>query len=315
MSLLVKAIYLITCFYLSNFIIKIAQADIVVVAYDNFSNKGFDLEVIDKHIKLLNNNKYYVLSTKTIIDAISSAKILPNYSVAITITSNKKQIIDNMWPSMAKASLPFTLFIEPHLINNGPNNMQWEDIKTLHNNGVEIGISSTPKNIVSAIKLYKNNLSLDPISYQYKLGIWSKEEIQILKENKIKIAFGDNSGPVSLRMNIYKLPRFNISGKFSNIERLKIVLETLPLEVSKILPDTNTLISNPPLYGFTLLHKDQNPKCYTNNNNEAEVITVNENRIEVRTKKFNGSKARINCISKNSNDRLLWHGSLFWVNK
>ena len=38
MSLLVKAIYLITYFYLSNFIIKVAQADIVVVAYDNFSN-------------------------------------------------------------------------------------------------------------------------------------------------------------------------------------------------------------------------------------------------------------------------------------
>ena len=94
MSLLVKAIYLITCFYLSNFIIKAAQADIVVVAYDNFSNKGFDLEVIDKHIKLLNNKKYYVLSTNTIIDAISSTKILPNYSVAITITSNKKQIIN-----------------------------------------------------------------------------------------------------------------------------------------------------------------------------------------------------------------------------
>ena len=29
-----------------------------------------------------------------------------------------------------------------------------------------------------------------------------------------------------------------------------------------------------------------------NNNNEAEVITVNENRIEVRTKKFNGSKSK-----------------------
>ena len=39
---------------------------------------------------------------------------------------------------MATASLPFTLFIEPHLINNGINNMQWEDIKTLHNNGVEV---------------------------------------------------------------------------------------------------------------------------------------------------------------------------------
>ena len=100
----------------------------------------------------------------------------------------------------------------------------------------------------------------------------------------------------------------------TNIKRLKTVLETLPLEVSNILPENNTLHNNPPLYGFTLLNKNQIPKCYTNNNKEAEVIVVNEYRIEVRTNKFNGSKARINCISKNANNRLLWHGSLYWVN-
>ena len=142
----------------------------------------------------------------------------------------------------------------------------------------------------------------------------TQEEIKILKENNIKIAFGDRSGPVSLNMDIYKLPRFNISGKFSNIERLKTVLDALPLEVINILPDNNTLGNNPPLYGFTLLNKKQIPNCYTNNNNQAEVIIVNNNRIEVRTKKFNGKKARINCITKNANNRLLWHGSLYWVN-
>ena len=100
----------------------------------------------------------------------------------------------------------------------------------------------------------------------------------------------------------------------TNIKRLKTVLETLPLEISNILPENNALHNNPPLYGFTLLNKNQIPKCYTNNNKEAEVIVVNEYRIEVRTNKFNGSKARINCISKNANNRLLWHGSLYWVN-
>ena len=53
--------------------------------------------------------------------------------------------------------------------------------------------------------------------------------------------------------------------------------------------------------------------CSTNNNNQAEVIIVNNSRIEVRTTKFNGAKARINCISKDANNRLLWHGSLYWV--
>ena len=311
MSLIFKIISFITFLYLSSFITKITQADIVVIAYDNLSSK--DLNIIDKHIKLLNNKKYYVLATNNIIDAALSSSTLPDYSVAITITSNKKEIINNVWPSLAKASLPFTLFIDPHLIGSN-NHMSWEDIRMLNNNGIEIGIRGTPNNIKSAITLFKRNLSIDPLSYQYKLGIWSKEEIQILKENNIKIAFGDKSGPVSLKMNIYKLPRFNISGEFSNIERLKMVLDTLPLEVSNILPEKNTLANNPPLYGFTLLNKNQTPNCYTNNNNEAKVIIVNNNRIEVRTKRFNGSKARINCISKDSNNRLLWHGSLYWVN-
>ena len=103
--------------------------------------------------------------------------------------------------------------------------------------------------------------------------------------------------------------------KFSNNERLKTVLETLPLEITNILPDGNKLIDNPPLYGFTLINEKQIPKCYTNNENKAEVNLIGKNRIEVRTKVFLGSKARINCVSKNANNRLTWHGSLYWVNE
>ena len=313
MNIILKITFFISLFYFSSLITKLSLANIVVISYESFSNKDLNLNILNEHIKILNNKKYYVLTTNNIIDAAISSKILPNYAVAITITSNKKQIINNVWPSLAKTSFPFTLFIDPHLISNSDDNMTWEDIKILNNNGIEIGIRSTPKKIKNAIKIYKNNLSTKPISYQYKLGIWSEEEIKILKENNIKIAFGDNSGPVSLNMQMYKLPRFNISGKFANIERLKTILDTLPLEITNISPKNNTLNNNPPLYRFTLLNKNHIPNCYTNNNNEAEVIIVNENRIEVRTKKFNGSKARINCISKDSNNRLLWHGALYWV--
>jgi hypothetical protein len=313
MNIILKIIFFISLFYFSCLITKLSLANIVVISYENFSNKNLNLNTLNDHIKILKNKKYYVLTTNTIIDAAVSSKILPNYSVAITITSNKKQIINTVWPLLAKISFPFTLFIDPHLISNSDNNMTWKDIKILNNNGIEIGIRSTPKKIKNAIKLYKNNLAIAPISYQYKLGIWSEEEIKILKKNNIKIAFGDASGPVSLNMQMYKLPRFNISGKFANIERLKIILDTLPLKVTNILPKNNILYNNPPLYGFTLLNKKHIPNCYTNNNNKAEVIIVNENRIEVRTKKFNGSKARINCISKDSNNRLLWHGALYWI--
>ena len=127
MNLVLKIISFTTFFFLSNFITKIAQADIVVIAYDNFSSESFNLEIIDKHIKLLIDKKYYVLTTSSIIEAAAVSQVLPNYSIAITITSNDKQIINNIWPSLARASLPFTLFIDPHLINNN-NNMSWKEL-------------------------------------------------------------------------------------------------------------------------------------------------------------------------------------------
>jgi len=60
MSLIFKIISFTTFLYLSSFITKITQANIVVIAYDNFSSKDLNLDIIDKHIKILNNKKYYV---------------------------------------------------------------------------------------------------------------------------------------------------------------------------------------------------------------------------------------------------------------
>lgn len=314
MNNIIKITFFILYLYLSNFIIKSSFADIVIISYENISTEKFNINIFNEHIKILNQNKYFILPINNIIDAMSSTNILPNYSVAIIIASNNSQIIESIWPLLAKESLPFTLFIDPSLIGKNEN-LSWKDINILHNNGVEIGIRGTPNNINDSIRIFKKNISIKPSSYLYKLGIWSNKEIKILKENDIKIAIGDSSGPVSLKMNIYKLPRFNISGKFSNIKRLKKVLDTLPLEVTDILPSNNTLKNNPPLYGFTLINKKLKPNCYTNNNDKVEVIILEQSRIEVRSKKFKGSKARINCIARDANDRLLWHGSLYWVNK
>ena len=193
--------------------------------------------------------------------------------------------------------------------------MSWDDINTLKNNGVEIGVRSSPKNIINDINLYKNKLKIDPSYYLYKEGIWSEKVIKILDNNNIKIAFTDNSGPISKNMQKYKLSRFNVAGKFSGVERFKTVLDTLPLEISDILPQGNTILNNPPVYGFTLIDKKHIPQCYTNNKNKADVTLINKNRVEVRTKVFLASKARINCVSKNANNRLLWHGSLYWISK
>ena len=314
-SLIFKITFFFTFFFISNLYTKVTLANIVVISYESFNNKDFNIKTINDHINILTKNKYFIFSTNNIINLLNNSESLPDYSVAIVISSNNKQIIDSIWPILSKASLAFTLFIDPYLINRDKTYMSWDDLNKLKNNGIEIGIRSSSKNIINDINLYKNKLNSDPVSYLYKEGIWSKKVIEILANNNIKIAFTDNSGPISKNMEKYKLSRFNVSGKFSNTERLKTVLDALPLEVTDILPQENTIIDNPPLYGFTLTDEKNIPQCYTNNKNKADVIIINKNRVEVRTKFFSGSKARINCVSKNANNRLLWHGSLYWVRK
>ncbi|MDG2001363.1 MAG: hypothetical protein P8J46_06225 [Alphaproteobacteria bacterium] len=314
-SLIFKITFFFTFFFISNLYSKVTLANIVVISYESFNNKDFNIKTINDHIYILTKKKYFIFSTNNIVNLINNSESLPDYSVAIVISSNNKQIIDSIWPIFSKASLAFTLFIDPYLINRDKTYMSWDDINKLKNNGIEIGIRSSSRNIINDINLYKNKLNIDPVSYIYKEGIWSKKVIEILDNNNIKIAFTDNSGPISKNMEKYKLSRFNVSGKFSDTERLETVLDALPLEITDILPQENTIIDNPPLYGFTLTDEKHIPQCYTNNKNKADVIIINKNRVEVRTKFFSGSKARINCVSKNANNRLLWHGSLYWVKK
>ena len=315
LNIILKIAILNLFFYFNNVYTKISFANIVIISYENYNEEDFNLGSIKEHIKILTKKKYFIYPVNEITNLISNTKNFPDYSYGLIFASSKKQIITDIWPIFSKASLPFTVFIDPQNINKNKSYMSWNDINILKNNGVDIGIRSSPKSILKDITLYKIKLNIDPLSYLYRSGIWSEDEIGILNNNNIKIAFTDNSGPISKTMNKYKLPRFNMSGKFSNNERLKTVLETLPLEITNILPDGNKLIDNPPLYGFTLINEKQIPKCYTNNENKAEVNLIGKNRIEVRTKVFLGSKARINCVSKDYNNRLTWHGSLYWVNE
>ena len=314
-NLIFKITFFFTFLIISSFYTKVSSANIVVISYESFNNKDFNIKTINSHINILTKKKYFIFSTNNIANLLNNSESLPDYSVAIIISSNNKQIINSIWPIFSEASLRFTLFIDPNVINRNKTYMSWDDINQLKNNGVEIGIRSSPNNIINDINLYRNRLNIDPASYLYKEGIWSKKVIKILNNNNIKIAFTDNSGPISKNMEKYKLPRFNVAGKFSGVERLKTVLDTLPLEITDILPQGNTIINNPPLYGFTLINQKHIPECYTNNKNKADVTLINKNRVEVRTKLFSGSKARINCVSRNANNRLLWHGSLYWVSK
>ena len=78
MNIILKITFFISLFYFSSLITKLSLANIVVIAYENFSNKDLNLNILNEHIEILNNKKYYVLTTNNIIDATISSKKIYN---------------------------------------------------------------------------------------------------------------------------------------------------------------------------------------------------------------------------------------------
>ena len=168
----------------------------------------------------------------------------------------------------------------------------------------------SPAPSVCLFTFSKNNSHLSDGNPEYCWAIASKEPLNKtwwLKFHSESLKWFSNRVTV-IPLGKSLLPKYCLN-------RFKTVLDTLPLELTDILPHGNTILNNPPLYGFTLIDEQHIPQCYTSNKNKADVTLINKNRVEVRTKVFLGTKARINCVSKNANNRLLWHGSLYWISK
>ena len=164
-NLIFKITFFFTFFIISNLYTKVSLANIVVISYESFNNKEFTIKTINDHINILTKEKYFIFSTNNIVNLLNNSESLPDYSVAIVVSSNNKQIINSIWPIFSEASITFTLFIEPYVIGRDESYMSWDDINKLKNNGVEIGIRSSPKSIINDINLYKNKLKIDPTYY------------------------------------------------------------------------------------------------------------------------------------------------------
>ena len=152
-----KIIIFITIFYITNLYTKATFANIVVVSYENFNETNFNVETIKNHIEVLTKEKYFIFSTNSIIGLLNKSETLPDYSVAITIASNKKQIINYIWPILAKASIPFTLFIDPYIINKNDNsNLEKATniLNILKKHNLDVLIDDTDENISSKIKKF-----------------------------------------------------------------------------------------------------------------------------------------------------------------
>ena len=309
----------------------------VVFMYHKFGvskypSTSVKIEQFDEHLKEFSKSKYSVEPVEFIIDTIINDGDLPDNTIGISIDDADKSFYEVGWPKFKEMGFPVTLFVNTSTIHeNNKNYLNWDQIRELVNEGVSIGAHShshyhmadlSIEEVINEIEISNNiflkELGSIPPLFAFPYGEANKEIINLLKEYKFKVAFGQHSGVINETSNLYYLPRFSLNERYAEIDRVKFAANAKGLGIYDFIPTDPTISENPPYIGFSLLDEKLVPSidCFVFDSKgqvEKELFKFNE-RIEIRLKrKLTEGRSRVNCTAKGNDNQWRWFGHQFYL--
>lgn len=308
----------------------------VVIMYHHFGRHEYPttnitLDQFDAHIKELTSGRYHVMSLQQIVDDLRAGKRLPDHAVGIAVDDAYRSVFTEAWPRLKKAGLPLTVFVATGEVDNHDSNiMTWDQLRELKDQGVTIGnhtvthphmamISEAQRKreMEDAQARYQKELGVTPKLFAYPYGEASLEIMKEVKAEGFEAAFGQHSGVINPTSNLYYLPRFALDEHYGTIDRVKLILNSLPLPVHDVTPmDPLITTTNPPLIGFTVadgLTGLDRMSCYASNQGKVKTERL-DHRFEVRpAEAFPPGRTRVNCTLLAPDGRWRWFGRQYYV--
>jgi peptidoglycan/xylan/chitin deacetylase (PgdA/CDA1 family) len=310
----------------------------VVVMYHRFGEDGYaatniGLEQFDTHIEELTSGRYNVLPLPEIVAALAGGLKLPERSLAITIDDAFLSVYTQAWPRLRRAGLPFTLFIATEPVDrNYPGYMNWYQLREmLAAGGVTIGAhgithrsmlkqtkAETRLEIARGRAQIRAQLGVAPDLFAYPFGEYGRALRDLVVELGFTAAFGQHSGAIARTGDRHALPRFPLNQAYGDLERFRLVANSLPIPAVDVTPIDPLLspANNPPPYGFTVLGGAGSLEpiaCYAIGQT-LSIERLGSRRVEVRlSEAFKPGRNRINCTLPGPGGRWRWLGRQFYV--
>ncbi len=296
-----------------------------------YPSTSVTIDQINSHIDEFKKEKYNILPLEFIMDTIINDGNLPENTIGISIDDADKSFFEVGWPLFKKNNIPVTLFVTTGTIaNNNKSYLNWDQIRKLKEEGVSIGAHShthahmpdisldeVKKEIELSNKIFLKEIGEIPTLFAFPYGETNNEIINLIKDYKFKVAFGQHSGVINETSNMYYLPRFSLNEKYGEIDRVIFAASSKGLGVYDFIPNNPTINENPPYIGFSLLDEKLSISlnCFIfdmNGQVEREIYKFNE-RIEIRlSRELAKGRSRINCTAKDNNGNWRWFGHQFY---
>lgn len=259
---------------------KVLKGDtgVVILQYHHVSDETPHITSIspDKfqlHIETIIEQGYRVLPLDVVVNLMKKRQSLPDKTVAITFDDAYKNIFTNAYPILKHYKMPFTIFVATDYVNADSSQfLSWAEIREMASNGALIAnhtarhahlLRRRPdesknqwrKRVKNEILDAENKLAinLEPRKtnlYSNKLLAYPygeyDTEIQNITSNLGYVAFGQQSGAAGYNSDFSALPRFPLSGTYSDQASFEVKLATLPLPIKSehrnpLLPQKETM--------------------------------------------------------------------------
>ena len=207
----------------------------------NISSRDFQ-----SHLEVLRRQDFTVLTLGQIMDKIKHGESLPQRCAAITVDDAYRSFLTAGWPLLKSYGFPATLFVSTDLVGGG-DYLEWQELKTLHDEGVELGNHSAShaylldgvknqdwvawvrQDIDRAQQAFASNLGFKPRFFAYPFGessayIRNEYFPKRADEHGCLAAIGTDPGLVSAHSDRWNLPRFVCGRDWSAPAELLAVL-------------------------------------------------------------------------------------------
>ena len=297
---------------------------------NKYPSTNVKMEVFKNQIKIIKEKKLDFINLDEFNNQYSNSK--NKKKILLTIDDAFTSFYERAWPYLKKNKIPFILFVSTEPVGKY-GYMTWDQIKEIekedfvtignhahsHEYLVEESFDKFKNDIDQSIKIFKDKLGYNPIYYSYPFGEYSLKQKEYISKN-FKFAFGQHSGAIDINKDRYELPRFPINEKYGDLERFKFLVNLLPLQFKKILPEDKLITdsNNPPKMSVEFFDEQNNItdiNCFSNegNNWNKSNIQFIENKLLIKFReKFNFRRGRVNC-SLNDEDGWKWFGIQFSV--
>ncbi|MBL4632039.1 MAG: polysaccharide deacetylase family protein [Paraglaciecola sp.] len=278
---------------------------------------------------------HQVLPLKQVIETLQNKQPLPDKTVVITFDDGYDNIYDNAHPILKEFSFPYTIFITPALIGKVDHQLDWQQVKLMATEGASFAnhgsqhrhllskeidetqiqrLSRTMQEIEAAEKMLQEKLGYSLKYFAYPYGEFDTA-LKTRLSSEGYIGFAQHSGAIASYSDFSALPRYPAAGVYSNIQTLKVKLDSLAMPVTDVSQHDPKITY--PFYNqkltFNVKNSDlasQQINCFQN----GQILSksLEENSISVDIEPINQpGRHRVNCTAPSNSEK----GRYYWFSQ